>query len=215
MHLDSIVSERLSQLSLFSPEPHAVEESVEEFVAAWRELGRELLQKQLQAQLEAAEAPYRGCWQRRWKRYHTPLGTVTLNRRIYGDRAAACHGEQVLGLPADGWFRQVKELGCALGVGSEFANANRLLTRWSGVQVSEKTLANHVEATGAQLRGVEGHPPAEPVCSVRTSVSTAVVPPPQRPVFYIGADGIHTPMHGGGTCEAKELRKNNLNYSDY
>ena len=72
------------------------------------------------------------------KRYHTPLGTLELTRRVY-DPDGDCLGEQALGLPPDGWFSSVKELGCALGVGSEFAHANRLLERWSGVVVSERT----------------------------------------------------------------------------
>ena len=42
--------------------------------------------------------------------------------------------DEQLGLPGDGWFRSVKELSCALGVGSEFGNANRLLHQWSGTR---------------------------------------------------------------------------------
>ena len=36
-----------------------------------------------------------------------------------------------------------------------------------------------------------------------SSVSEAAALKPERPVFYIGADGIHTPMREGGTREAK------------
>jgi hypothetical protein len=150
MQLASIVSEQLSKLQLLSTSAPSAEASVNEFVEVWRELGRTILQQQLQVQLATAEAHYTGARQRRSKRYHPPLGTLELTRRIYGSKGGQCLGEQALGLPTDGWFSQVKELGCALGVGSEFANANRLLERWSGVKVSEHTLANHVEQTGSE-----------------------------------------------------------------
>ena len=202
MQLDSIISEQLGKLQLFSSSAHGVEASVSEFAEAWRELGCRILQAQLQAQLEVAEASYSGARQRRSKRYHTPLGTIELSRRVYNE-GGACLGASALGLPADGWFSTVKELGCALGVGSEFANANRLLHRWSGVSVTERTLANHVEASGSELVAMATTHEVEAVCPVVSSVSAATTPARERPVFYIGADGIHTPMRGGGTCEAK------------
>jgi len=202
MELDSLIQEHLGKLQLFSATPHAAEASVNEFVEAWRDLGCRILQQQLQRQLEQAEAEHSGARQRRGKRYHTPLGTLELTRRVY-DPDGDCLGEQALGLPPDGWFSSVKELGCALGVGSEFAHANRLLERWSGVVVSERTLANHVEASGTELIAITAASEAEPVCPVVSSVSAAGAPPRERPVFYVGADGIHTPMRGGGTSEAK------------
>ena len=203
MKLASMVSEQLSKLKLFASSPQDAEASVNEFVEVWRELGCTIVQQQLQAQLEAAEAEFSGARQRRSKRYHTPLGTLELTRRVYGAQGGECLGAKTLGLPADGWFSSLKELGCALGVGSEFANANRLLERWSGVSVSERTLANHVEDSGSELIAMVATHDVEGVCPVVSSVSAAVVPPPERPVLYIGADGIHTPMRGGGTCEAK------------
>lgn len=203
MQVASMVSDQLSKLQLFAASTPSAEASVDEFVEVWRELGCHIIQQQLQTQLAAVEAKYSGSRQRRSKRYHTPLGTIALTRRVYGSKGGECLGEKKLGLPADGWFSQVKELGCALGVGSEFANANRLLERWSRVSVSEHTLANHVEQTGSTLIATTdlGSPAA--VCPVASSLSAAAAPPPERPVFYIGADGIHTPMRGGGTCEAK------------
>ncbi|MBE9139242.1 hypothetical protein IQ254_18915 [Nodosilinea sp. LEGE 07088] len=36
-----------------------------------------------------------------------------------------------------------------------------------------------------------------------SSVSAVAAPPRERPVFYIGADSIPTPMRYIGTCEAK------------
>lgn len=203
MKLETIIAERLEQLKLFASNPQSVEETIEEFEPVWRELGRELLETQLQVQVEAVEAAYQGARQRRRRQYQTPLGSITLKRRVYGSKAGKCWADEVLMLPVDGWMRSVKELASALGVSCEFANANRLLRRWSGVEVSEKTLANHVEDYGKALIAHEAAQPPEAVCPIVSSVTAAVCPPPERPILYIGADGIHTPMQQGITCEAK------------
>lgn len=203
MKLETIIAERISQLRLFSGTPGPVEEQVEAFEQAWRELGRELLEQQLQAQVEAVEAKHQGARQRRKHCYQTPFGEITLRRRVYGSPCGVCWADKELALPADGWMRSVKELASGLGVSSEFAHANRILNRWSGVAVSEKTLANHVEAYGKQLAAIESSECATGVCPIASSVSAAVCPAPERPILYIGADGIHTPMQQGGTCEAK------------
>lgn len=202
MQLESIVSEQLRALPVFSDTEQSADGYIEDFTQAWRELGRELLQSQLQRQIETVESGYQGARAKRARRYQTPLGTVELRRRVY-NAAGICHADEPLGLPKDGWFRSVKELSSALGVGSEFGNANRLLWRWSGVSVSEKTLANHVEAYGSALVEAEAEVAVEGACPIRSSLSTAAIAAPKRPVFYIGADGIHTPMRKGGTCEAK------------
>jgi hypothetical protein len=68
-----------------------------------------------------------------------------LKQRVYGSKDGICRADEALELPADGWMRSVKELASALGVSSEFAHAHCILQRWSGVGVSEKTLANYVE----------------------------------------------------------------------
>lgn len=203
MNIACILSERLSKLKLFSVEPQKAEESVTEFVEVWRELGCEIIEQQLQSQLEEAESNYPGSSQRRSKRYQTPFGTIELTRRVYGRQQGKLFGEQALSLPPDGWFTQVKELSCALGVSSEFANANRLLEAWSRIKVSEKTLSNHVERYGSDWIAVASAATPEAVCPVLSSVTEATTKPPKRPVFYIGADGIHTPMRQGETREAK------------
>lgn len=203
MLLASTLSERLSNLKLFCAEPQQAEESVAEFVEVWRELGCEIIEQQLQEQLEASESNYQGSSQRRIKTYQTPFGTIYLNRRVYGRQGGKVLGEQALALPADGWFTEVKELSCALGVSSEFANANRLLAAWSRIEVSEKTLSNHVERYGSEWVEAAAAATAQPVCPVVSSVSEATRVQPNRPVFYIGADGIHTPMRQGQTREAK------------
>lgn len=204
MKLETIIAERLSQLQLFASPPRLVEDTVEEFEQTWRGLGRELLEQQLQAQVEAVEAQHQGARQRRSRHYQTPLGKIELKRRVYSSEAGwVCRADEVLALPADGWFRGVKELASALGVSNEFANATRLLERWSGGEVSEKTLANHVEHYGERLAEQEAAQSQAAVCPVVSSISAAVCPAPERPVLYIGADGIHTPLKQGATREAK------------
>ena len=203
MQLESIVSEQLKALPVLTADPkQRAEAFVEDFTQAWQALGRELLESELQQRIETIERGHSGARAKRTRRYQTPLGTVKLARRVYASQGI-CHADDALGLPADGWFRSVKELSCALGVGSEFGNANRLLQRWSSISVSEKTLANHVEAYGSALVEAEAEAETEGACPIRSSLSVAATPPPERPVLYIGADGIHTPMRQGGTCEAK------------
>jgi len=203
MNLESALSERLSKLQLFCLEPQSAEASVAEFVEVWRQLGCEIIEYQLQQQLEAAESNYQGSSQRRTKFYQTPLGTIKLNRRVYGRQHGECRGEKVLSLPPDGWFANVKELSCALGVSSEFAHANHLFEQWSGIKVSEKTLSNHVERYGREWVEATAAVTPPPVCPILSSVTEATTEPSKRPIFYIGADGIHTPMRQGGTREAK------------
>lgn len=199
------MSEQLKTLTdTLSTQAEDAEAYAERFSEGWRALGQQILEAQFQQQIEAIESDYAGARQKRRRCYQSPLGSLTLIRRVYASNV--CHADEQLGLPSDGWFRSVKELSCALGVSSEFANANRLLHRWSGISVSEKTLANHVESEGEALSLAEAalpHEPTEAVCPLRSSVSIAAQPAPERPVFYIGADGIHTPMRQGGTCEAK------------
>jgi hypothetical protein len=197
MNLESIVKEQLKNLKLFSSEPQDAEVSIEEFTQAWRQLGCKILQQQMQERVEAIESKYQGSRQKRSRRYQTPLGTIKLKRRVYGSKGGECRVDEEMGLPPDGWFRSMQELASALGVSSEFGNANQLLERWTGVSVSEKTLANHVESYGAQLDEMEAAQTPEAICPVVSSVSAAVVPPSERPVFYIEADGIHTPMRQG------------------
>jgi len=204
MNLESLVSEHLSKLSLFSGELSTADESVNDFVESWRILGCELLEHQLQAQIGQVESKYRGARQRRPRQYQTPLGSIELTRRVYDSPTPGdCRVDKELGLPADGWFSQPKELASALGVSSEFANANRLFERWSGVKVSEKTFANHVERYGSELMKAQQASSVDGVCPVVSSVTQATVATPERPVFYIGADGIHTPLRQGKTREAK------------
>lgn len=203
MQSESIVSEQLKGLAQFSAAAQSAEAYVEEFSQTWRELSRAGLQSQLQGQIETSESHHQGARAKRARCYQTPLGTVELSRRVYGSRGGLCHADEQLGLPGDGWFKSVQELSSALGVGSEFGNANRLLHRWSGVSLSEKTLANHVEAYGSALVKAEAEGSIEAACPIRSSLSPATTAPPQRPVFYIGADGIHKPMRTGGTSEAK------------
>ncbi|NEP20363.1 MAG: ISKra4 family transposase [Leptolyngbya sp. SIO4C1] len=206
MSLESIVNQPLANLLRFEQlQAHAANAQayVEAFSQQWRDLGRALLEQQLQQQIEAVEQGHRGARAKRHRHYQTPMGTIALKRRVYDDASEAIVADRQLGLPEDGWFRSVLELSSALGVGSEFANANRLLERWSGVSVSTKTLANHVEAEGTQLAALEAEAPQHSAGPIRSSLSVATRRRPERPVFYIGADGIHTPMRGGGTCEAK------------
>ena len=204
MNLSAIITAQLSQLQQQFEKAETIEIAVETFEQGWKALGREVLEHQLQEQIDEVEKPYPGGHQRRTRSYQSPLGTLRLKRRAYWANGEwQCWAEELLRLPTDGWFRCVKELSSALGVSSDFTHATRLFERWSGVRVSEKSLANHVEDYGEQLMDFEAHQPSRAVCPVRSSVSDAACPRPEQPILYIGADGIHTPLKQGKTQEAK------------
>ena len=204
MNLSAIITEQIAQLQQDLEAPGSVEGAVEAFENQWKALGREVITQQIQQQIESVEATYCGSHQRRERRYHSPFGTLSLTRRAYWqDGKWCCRADEVLGLPSDGWFRSVKELTGALGVSNDFSHARHLLERWSHVQVSARSVANHVEAEGEQLIAYESQQESAPVCTIRSSVSEAVQREPEREVLYIGADGIHTPLKGGHTQEAK------------
>ncbi|MEM7770880.1 MAG: ISKra4 family transposase [Cyanobacteria bacterium P01_A01_bin.37] len=205
MNLSTIITAQMQQLHQQMEKTESIEAAVEIFEDRWKALGREILESQLQQKIEQVEASHDGAHQRRARHYQSPLGRLTLKRRAYWqDGHWQCWADTVLGLPDDGWFRSVKELSSALGVSTDFAHATQLLERWSGVRVSERSVANHVESYGNQLIETEAQHPAHAVCPVLSSVIDAACPTASEPpILYIGADGIHTPLKHGKTQEAK------------
>lgn len=126
---------------------------VTQFHQSWMQIGQTLQQTLIQQRIAALEQGQTGCRQKRSRHYHTPMGTIELTRRVYeSDQGSVCLADEQLGLPATAWLPQVLELASALGVGSEFPNAVQLFKRWTHIDISEKTLANPVEAAGERLQ---------------------------------------------------------------
>jgi hypothetical protein len=147
------IGEQVAQTLSTLPEWKNLEEFVTSFQASWLKLGQALQQQLVQEKIEEIEAQYQGARTKRKKRYYTPLGEMILWRRVYPEE----DGYQVkvdleLGLPKEKWLPPVLELACALGVSSEFPNAHKLFQQWTGIELTEKTLAISVEATGNKLQ---------------------------------------------------------------
>lgn len=127
-----------------------------EFHHIWLKLGNFVQQELVQARIEETETQYQSPRTSREKRYYTPLGEMVVKRRAYvTSEGVKVKVDEELGLPKDKWLPMVLELACALGVSSEFPNSHRLFQKWTGLDVTEKTLANQVEHTGNQLQSQE------------------------------------------------------------
>lgn len=179
---------------------------VETFCRDQRESARQALQAHLQSQIEAFEATFKGAKQKRAKRFQTPVGTIQLVRRVYLENGHyVCKVDALLGLPAEGWFRQVEKLASALGVTVEFAHACTLLNEITGIELSDHGLANRVEALGHLFKEQAQAEPAQEVYPLDSALFQRVGPSHVlRPTVYVGADGIHVPLNRGqGTKEAK------------
>lgn len=179
---------------------------VEGFCRENRETARKELQSRLQEQIDALEATFKGAKQKRSKAFQTPVGTIHLVRRVYLENEHyVCKVDALLGLPPDGWFRQVEKLACALGVTVEFAHGCTLLHETTGIELSDHGLGNRVEALGHLLKEQSQKVPAQEVYPVDSALFQRVCRKNiLRPTVYVGADGIHVPLNRGqGTKEAK------------
>lgn len=151
-----LITEKIATLEQAAQQFENFSQFVREFHQSWLEIGRAVQQELVQERVRRIEAEHRGCRQIRSHAYHTPLGTIELQRRVYQtENGCACLADQRLCLPKDAWLAEVLELASALGVSSEFPNAQKLFERWTGIAVSQRTLANQVEAAGQRLQQAE------------------------------------------------------------
>lgn len=187
----------LSQINetLFSlPDWNNLSEFVTEFHDIWLKLGRRVQQQLVQARIEEKEQLYSTPRTKWSKRYYTPLGEMSIKRRVYqtpdGLRVKV---DEELGLPKDKWLPMVLELACALGVSSEFPNSHRLFQRWTHLELTEKSLANQVEHTGNILQTQEfdfNHQPLPSREPKSTNLDTS-----KSDLLYVGVDGVMTPLN--------------------
>ena len=192
-NLQSILSqigETLEELA----EWNDLEQFVGEFHLSWLKLGNILQQQLVQARIDEKEKRYQSPRTKRKKRYYTPLGEITVNRRAYvtADGLQPLVDEE-LGLPKDKWLPMVLELACALGVSSEFPNSHRLFQRWTCLEVTEKTLANQVEQRGNQLQTQEFLGSEKLESAAQCEEIDAQQEKPNS--LYVGVDGVMTPLN--------------------
>jgi hypothetical protein len=176
------------------PEWNSLEEFVTSFQVRWQKLGQTLQQQLVQQKIEETEAQYQGARTKREKRYYTPLGEMVLKRRVYpSEDGYQVKVDLLLGLPKEKWLLPVLELACALGVSSEFPNAHKLFQQWTGIELTEKTLAIRVEATGNQLQLAEENSAVKPGQLPNEDSLALRIEKKER--LYVGVDGVMTPLN--------------------
>lgn len=130
------IAEKLSSL----PDWNDLSEFLVKFHKDWQELGNLVQQELIQARIEELESSFDSPRTKKEKRYYTPLGEITLKRRVYQtDDGLKAKVDRELKLPQDKWLPMVLELACALGISSEFPNSHKLFQRWTHLELTEKT----------------------------------------------------------------------------
>lgn len=175
------------------------------FAKAWQELGRQMVQRLIQGRIRQLEAGQSGCRQIRSHRYHTVIGTIEVEYRVYdtqeGSQALA---RDILSLPEDAWLPDTAKLATALGIGSEFVTANRMFEEVTGVKVCEKTLANLVKREGVTLNEYEAAQEESEIAGPDSALALQVRKEREKPRIYVEADGVMTPLNQGrGYKEAR------------
>lgn len=186
----SQIGETLSSL----PDWNNFSNFVGEFHDIWLNLGNLVQQQLVQARIEEKEQLYstpRTKWK---KRYYTPLGEISIKRRVYQTSdGLKVKVDEELKLPKDKWLPIVLELACALGVSSEFPNSHQLFQKWTDIDITEKTLANQVEQTGNKLQTQEFKKSKTSLTASQFEVTNAQTG--KANILYVGVDGVMTPLN--------------------
>lgn len=196
MELLDLMNAHLPSLGASLKEVRLLPDAASRFHEVWLEAGRQVFESYQQARIEEVEYGLSGSRQIRRKTLHTPLGSITLARRAFDTPSGTqLPADKALGIPEDAWLPEVLELACALGISSEFPNAHRLFTRWSHVEITERTLANQVEATGEKLQALEAARPPLETSGPDSALTKVVAFAKKKPRVYVGMDGILTPLN--------------------
>ncbi len=176
------------------PDWNNLEDFVDIFYQAWLQLGNFVQQQLVQGKIEELESQYSSPRSKREKRYYTPLGEMTVKRRVYDtSEGLKSKIDRIIEFPENKWLSTVLELACALGVSSEFPNAHRLFQKYTNIQLTEKTLANQVEKAGNTLQTQEFSPTKSE--SVKTDFQAESSSDEREDFLYVGVDGVMTPLN--------------------
>ena len=191
-NLDSVLLKIEEKLSSF-PNWNNLAKFVVEFHKDWQKLGNLVQQELIQARIEELESTYDSPRTKKEKTYYTPLGEITLKRRIYQtDDGLKAKVDEELKFPQDKWLPTVLELACALGVSSEFPNSHKLFQKWTCLSLTEKTIANQVEQIGNTLQNQEFKVENQ---SDEPQNNKLIKSPKTIDLLYIGVDGVMTPLN--------------------
>ncbi len=178
------INETLSSL----PDWNNFSDFVQEFHDIWLNLGNLVQQQLIQARIEEKEQSYSTPRTKWSKRYYTPLGEISIKRRVYQTSdGLKVKVDEELRLPKDKWLPMVLELACALGVSSEFPNSHQLFQKWTSNELTEKTLANQVEHTGNILQTQEFNSPSKSEEITKLESNSSIKENPD--LLYVGVDG--------------------------
>jgi hypothetical protein len=174
-------------------------EFVNNFHERFMEKARKELQLEVQNIIENIEKELKGSYQKRKKKFYTPFGIIELSRRAYKvNSGIECIVDNILNLPENGWSPEVEELKCALGINVEFLNAQRIFTKWTGIEISDHGLLNQVENIGKQLSEKELNEKAKEILPLENALTLCVkkdLKMQEKPIIYIGIDGIMVPLN--------------------
>ncbi|MBC7475170.1 MAG: ISKra4 family transposase [Candidatus Sericytochromatia bacterium] len=172
-----------------------------------REEKRFDLEKELQDKISYSEKSFLDLnlkKQPRLKKYHTELGTIYLKRTAFYDVDKwIIPADKVLNLPDDGYSLKADELACVLGVTTEFAHAKDLFKNWTGIEISDHGLSNHIEEIGDDLYELELSKDSEGISLIDSSLTDSVCADKKLERVYLGGDGIMVPIRKKGYKEGK------------
>ena len=172
-----------------------------------REDKRLELEKELQDKISDSEKEFSALKLRkqpRIKKYHTELGTIILKRTAFYDKKGwIIPADAALNLPSNGYSLKADELACVLGVTTDFSHAKELFKKWSGIEISDHGLSNHVEEIGEEIYDNELSKQSEGINLVDSSLKASVCGVENLERVYLGGDGIMVPIKKNGYKEGK------------
>jgi len=142
--------------------------------------------------------------QPRLKRYNTELGTILLKRTaFYEDNKWSTPADKILNLPSSGFSLKAEELACVLGITTEFSHARDLFKNWTGIEISDHGLSNHIEDIGDNLYNDELSKDIAGINLLDSVLEKDVCVKKELDRVYLGGDGVMVSIRKKGYKEAK------------
>lgn len=172
-----------------------------------REEKRLELEKEIQEKIYKSEECFLGLKlrkQARIKKYNTELGTIILNRTaFYEDNKWIIPADDILNLPKKGYSLKAEELACVLGITTDFIHAKELFKKWTGIEISNHGLSNHIEEIGEELYEKELSKESQGINLLDSVLEHEVCEKKSLDRVYLGGDGIMIPIKKKGYKEGK------------
>ena len=159
-----------------------------------REESRLELEMELQNKIKDSESFFLNLnlrKQPRLKKYNTELGTIILNRTAFyeGDKWSI-PADKILNLPISGFSLKAEELACVLGITTEFIHAKDLFKNWTGIEISDHGLSNHIEDIGDNLYNQDLSKDIQGINMLDSVLEKEVCVKKELDRVYLGGDGV-------------------------